>query len=146
METTEFLGKTDIFKYVDEPALRYLADQMSLLSINAGHLIKENEPTPGLCVIKSGSAGVTKAAESGVAEAMLATLGEGSSFGEIGFFDGLPASASVTVMQPMECYFLSRDAFLAGLDQHPEIARGMLIGFVTMVRNTDKLVGKLLCI
>ena len=146
METAEFLGNIDLFKHVDDTALDYLAGQMRLVSLPAGPVIRENEPSGGLYIIRSGVAGVTKAAESGVAEAMLATLGEGSSFGEIGLIDGLPASANVTAMQPMECYFLPRDAFLTGLEEHPEIARGMLPALATMVRNTDKLVGRLLCI
>ena len=125
---------------MEEAALQYLADHMRVVSIPVGPVIRENEPTPGLYIIRSGMAGVTKAAESGSAEAMLATLGAGSSFGEIGLIDGLPASTNVTAMQPMECYFLPREAFLAGLDQHPEIARGMLPALATMVRNTDKLV------
>ena len=108
METAEFLGGVDLFKHSDERALNYLANSMRLPTIPAGIIIKEDEPTPGRYIVKSGAAGVTKAAESGVAEAMLATLGEGNSFGEIGLIDGLAASASISAMQPYGMLLLTQ--------------------------------------
>ncbi len=47
--------------------------------------------------------------------------------------DGLPRSANVTVMQPLECYCLDRDAFFSMLDQHLEMARGLLLSLTGMV-------------
>ena len=89
---------------------------------------------------------MTKAAQTGAAEMVLATLGEGKSFGEIGLIDGLPRSANVIAMEPTEAYFLSRAAFFASLDEHPELARGLLPSLAAMVRNADQAVSKLLCI
>jgi CRP-like cAMP-binding protein len=75
---------------------------------------------------------------------VLAILGQGHSFGEIGLLDGLPPSANVTAMESMECYFLSRDAFLTALEQNPEIAVGLLRVLAGMVRSADQWIAQLL--
>lgn len=146
METIEFLRKVDIFKYVDAEGLNQLASQVRLISLPEGTIMRSNDDVDGLYIIKSGAVGVTKAAESGVAEALLATLRQGASFGEIGLLDGLPRSANVSALEPLECYYLSRESFLNALEEHPEIARGMLPALATMVRNTNKMVAELLSI
>ena len=65
-----------------------------------GHKIRDvtrdTAPVDGLYIIKSGVAKVSKPSESWEAEAVLAILGSGSCFGEIGLLDGLPPSANVT--------------------------------------------------
>ena len=144
VDTVEFLGQVDFLKYMDKESLDYLASKMRLLSLPEGPVIRDKDPADGLYIIKSGVAGVTKSKEKGASEAVLAMLSPGKSFGEIGLIDGLPRTANVSAMGPMECYFLDRDTFLAALDEHPEIARGMLRGLATMVRNADQWIAQLL--
>ena len=109
-----------------------------------GHIIQDTGPPGGLYIIESGMAKVTKAAERGEAEAVLAILKPGSSFGEISLIDGLPSSAGVTTMEPTWCYYLPREAFLAALEESPEIAVGMLPALASMVRNADQWIAQLL--
>ena len=144
METVEFLQKVDLFRNFERDALDRLAIQVRLVSLPEGYIIKEKDPADGLYIIRSGVARVTKSAEEGGTEAVLALLRQGNSFGEIGLIDGLPRSANVTAMEPMECYFLSRDAFLAVLEENHEMCRSLLPALATMVRNADQWVAQLL--
>ena len=137
-ESLELLGTVDLFKQVHPVALEGLAAKMQLMSFPEGPIIKENDRSDGLYIIKSGFARVTKSDESRGLEAVLSILRPGNSFGELGLVDGLPRSATVTAMQPVECYFLRRDAFLTALDEHPEIAVALLLAIAGMVRSADR--------
>ena len=144
METVEFLGKVELFKQVGKDALEQLAPRMRLVYLQQGQIIKDDDPVDGLYIMKAGMAKVTKSAERWEAEAVLAILREGDCFGEISLIDGLPRSASVTAMEPSQCYFLPRETFLAALEENPEIAAGMLPALAAMVRNADRWIAQLL--
>ena len=141
-DTLEFLSNLSMFQCLDREVLESLEDQMRLVSLPEGPIFKENEPVDGLYMIKSGVAKVTKSADVGAPEAVLAILRQGESFGEIGLIDDLPRSADVTAMQPMECYTLDREVFFEVLERHPEMARSMLKALATMVRNADQWVAR----
>ena len=143
-ETVEFLAGLSIFKNVPRDVLEDLAGRVKLVSVPEGPVFMENDPVHELYIIKSGAARVTKAAEGGGPEAVLSILKAGDSFGEIGLIDGLPRSANVTAMQPMECYSLDRDVFFSILDRHPEMARGLFLSLAGMVRNADEWVARTL--
>lgn len=148
MKAVEFIGNIALFKHLNEDALKRLASKVRIVRFPEGHVIRDvgrdNGPTDGLYIIKSGVAKVSRAANEWEAEAVLAILDRGRCFGEIGLIDGLPPSANVTAMEPMECYFLARDAFLSSLEKNPEIALGMLPSLGAMVRNADLWIAQLL--
>ena len=148
VETVEFLRRVDLFKHLKSGALERLATQLRVVHFSDGHMIRDTRrdtaPADGLYIIKSGVAKVTRASNGWEAEAVLAVLRQGQCFGEIGLIDGLPPSASVTAMEPMECYFLPREAFMRALERNPEIAVGMLPGLGTMVRGADQWIAQLL--
>ena len=141
-ETVEFLGQVSVFRSLSPEVLGRMAARMFVVEHPEGPVLREDDPVDGLYVIKSGTAKVTKSAGAGGSEAVLALLQKGDSFGEIALIDGLPRSAGVVAMQPMECYFLGRDAFLGLLDEHPEMARNMLHALAAMVRNADEWVAQ----
>ncbi len=142
--TVQFLGNVDLFKHLERETLERLAEGMRLIYLLEGHITRDHGPPGGLYIIESGMAKVTKAAERGEAEAVLAILKPGSSFGEISLIDGLPSSANVTTMEPTWCYYLPRETFLAALEESPEIAVGMLPALASMVRNADQWIAQLL--
>ena len=144
METEEFLGKVNLFQRLDQRGLRRLAEQVRLIQIPEGHIIQDRDPVDGLYIVRSGTARVSKAAQRGEGEAVLALFGPGESFGEIALIDGLPRSANVIAMEPMECYFLGREAFLAALEQHPDMCLSLLSALATMVRTADRWIAELL--
>jgi len=143
-QIAEFLGKVDLFKNLRREALEILATRVHLVSLPDGHVLRENDPTDGLYIIKSGMARVTKPAGTGKLQVDLATLRRGNAFGEIGLIDGLPRSANVTATEPMECYYLPRPVFLTAMEENPEIAVGMLPALAAMVRNADQVAQTLL--
>lgn len=138
-DKANFLANVELFKHLRPETLRKLASRVNLVSLPVGHVIKENEPTDGLYIIKSGMAQVTKPAGGGDLEVDLATLLQGESFGEIGLIDGLPRSANVTAKEPLTCYYLPRPVFLTAVSENPEIALGMLPAMAAMVRNADEI-------
>jgi CRP-like cAMP-binding protein len=142
VKTIEFLGRVPIFRNLSPRALENIATQLQMVSVAEGAIFREGDSVDGLYVINSGKAKVTKPAEGGGPEAVLAILGEGDSFGEVGLVDGLPRSANVSAMEPMECYYLGRAAFLSALGTSPEIAVGMLPALASMVRNADEWVSR----
>ena len=144
MEAEELLGKVELFKHVDRTCLSHLAAKLQLVSFPEGPLVRENDPGDALYVIKSGVAQVTKSSTLHGMEAVLAILKPGDSFGEVALIDGRPRTADVTVTEPMECYKLSRDAFLAAVREHPEIAIGLLPRLAAMVRAADEWLADLL--
>ena len=148
MGTTDFLAQVGLFKHVKEEGLARLAAQLRLVYLPEGHMIRntsrDTTSVDGLYIVKSGVAKVTKPSQSWEAEAVLAILGHWHCFGEIGLLDGLPPSANVTAMEPMECYVLSRDDFFPALEEYPEIALGMLPGLANMVRSADQWIAQLL--
>ena len=132
METEEFLGKVNLFQRLDQRGLRRLAEQVRLIQIPEGHIIQDRDPVDGLYIVRSGTARVSKAAQRGEGEAVLALI------------DGLPRSANVIALEPMECYFLGREAFLAALEQHPDMCLSLLPALATMVRTADRWIAELL--
>lgn len=145
METVEFLSNVDLFKGLQEIDLQRLAGQMTQVSLPEGDIIRDNDAADGLYIVVTGMAKVTKpAAETSGVEAVLAILRAGNSFGELSLLDGLPRSASVTAMGPMECLFLPRAAFLVSLRDNPEIALGLLAALAGMVRSADQWVAQLI--
>jgi len=144
VDALELLGKMDLFKHCEKDTLELLAAQMSLVNPPEGPIIKENDSPDGLYIVKSGMARVTTSAKGEKAEAVLTILRPGTAFGELGILDGAPRSATVTALQPMECYFLPREAFLTALKEHPEIALGMLPALVAMVRSADRWIADLI--
>ena len=143
-QTVEFLAKVDLFKEVKGEALERLAGQVRIVALGEGEVFfGEDEPSDGLYIMKSGMAKVTKwATGSEGVGAVLSILRQGNSFGEIGLIDGLPRSAGVSAMGPVECYFLPRAEFLSALEESPEIALGMLPALAAMVRNADQWVAQ----
>ena len=142
METTEVLAKLSILQHLGTEEMKILAAGAELVSFAEGPVFEEDDPSDGLFVINRGTAKVTKSSQLGETEAVLNLLKSGDSFGEIGLVDGLPRTATVTAMAPMECWFLSRDAFLKILEERPKIAVSMMMSLAAMVRHADDWVAR----
>ena len=138
MEAKDFFRSVDLFRYLTENQLDQIAGLVVDVSFPEGNIIKEADPSDGMFVIKSGTVKVTKSEAGDIgAEVELAVLHPGNNFGELGLIDGLPRSASITALEPTECYFLPRDGFMQVITAEPEIAVAMLRFFGSMVRHAD---------
>jgi len=145
LDTVEFLAKVGLFSNLQERDIHRLAANIRQVSFPEGDIIQDNDSVDGLYIVKKGMAKVSKSSSGATGvEAVLAILREGDSFGELGLIDGLPRSANVTAMGPVECYFLPRAAFLIALRENPDIARSMLPTLAGMVRTADQWVGQLI--
>ena len=122
--------------------MQLLAARVELVSLADGPVFREDDPSDGLFIIRKGTAKVTKSTEGGDADAVLNLLRPGDSFGEIGLIDGLPRTAAVSAMGAMECWFLSRDAFLEILEERPRMAVAMMMSLAAMVRHADQWVAR----
>lgn len=144
VDTIEGLAKVKLFEHLDHDGLARLASQMQSMSFAHGPIIGENDASDGLYIITSGMVRVTKRSDASQSEAVLDILRPGDTFGELGLIDGLPRSANVSAMGPLECYFLSRDAFQEALKSHPEIALALLPALTSMIRSADRWLGGLI--
>jgi CRP-like cAMP-binding protein len=70
-------------------------------------------------------------------ERILAILGAGTLVGELSMFDGAPRSASVAAIRASKLSFVSRAAFNAMLDAHPEVYRELTIILTRRLRDID---------
>jgi CRP/FNR family transcriptional regulator, cyclic AMP receptor protein len=87
--------------------------------------------------IEDGLLKVSMVSPSG-AERILAIFGAGSIVGELAIIDGLPRSATVTAVRDSELSFLSRAAFEAFTQKHPEIYKHFVTLLATRLRDTDE--------
>ena len=145
MEIVEFLADVGLFSNLQKRDIQRLAVNIRQVSFPDGGIIQDNDSIDGLYIVKKGMAKVSKSSSTtaGV-EAVLGILREGDSFGELGLIDGLPRSADVIAMGPVECYFLSRAAFQIALRENPGIAKNMLPTLAEMVRTANQWVGQLI--
>ena len=70
-------------------------------------------------------------------ERILAFFGPGAIVGELSIIDGLPRSASVVAVRHSALSFLSRAAFDAFAQQHPELYKSLVTLLATRLRETD---------
>lgn len=144
MDTVEFLAKVDLFANLSEKDIHRLAANIREVSFPKGSIIEDADSVDGLYIVVNGMAKVTKPSrDTAGVEAVLSILREGDIFGQLGLVDGLPRSAAVTAMTPVECYYLPRAAFLMALRENPGMARCLLPSLAGMVRNADQWVARL---
>lgn len=56
---------------------------------------------------------------------MLRTVGTGEIVGEMALIDGLPRSADAHALQDTDCLVLSRSAYRAVAERHPDVSLAM---------------------
>jgi len=72
-------------------------------------------------------------------ERILAFLGRGAIVGELSIIDGLPRSLSVVAVRDAALSFLSRAAFEAFSEKHPEVYKSLVRLLAKRVRERDKM-------
>jgi CRP-like cAMP-binding protein len=99
-------------------------------------LFLAGDPGDGCYQVTTGLLKVSMIAPSG-AERILAIVGPGAIVGELSTIDGLPRSASVAAVRNSELSFISRAAFEAVAEQHPEIYKHLVTLLASRLRDTD---------
>jgi CRP/FNR family transcriptional regulator, cyclic AMP receptor protein len=115
----------------------HLFDQGRKVRLGAGQaLFLVGDPGDGCYWVDEGLLKVHVVSHSG-SDRILAILGAGTIVGELSMFDGAPRSASVTAIRASNLSFVSRAAFVATLNAHPEVYRELAIILARRLRLID---------
>jgi CRP/FNR family cyclic AMP-dependent transcriptional regulator len=124
--------------------------QLSLLTRVVGRksyprsstIIAAGDPTDALYIVISGRLKVMMSDDEG-REVILAILGQGEFFGEMGLVDDEPRSATVIAIEPCELLTIARIDFKKCLAENFDIAMGVMRGLVKRLREADRKIGSL---
>jgi CRP/FNR family cyclic AMP-dependent transcriptional regulator len=107
-------------------------DHEALLALGARHsfaedavLMLQDERDERLMLLLAGRVKVTRTAE-GEHELLLAIRDAGELLGELAFIDGLPRTASVTALEPIEALVFGGGTFREYLQRSPRVAVALL--------------------
>jgi len=123
MAHVEF-SRNHLFHKLPESLASLLFDAGEVSDIPAGTIIvNEGEALDRLFVVLSGKVEVyLPESESRFSSVRLTTMGPGDCFGEYGFVDRQPASASIRSIEPVELYGIPFQTLHKFLDSHHSVA------------------------
>ncbi|MCX7891897.1 MAG: cyclic nucleotide-binding domain-containing protein [Burkholderiales bacterium] len=132
-----------LFAQLPEPQLSLLTKVVGRKSYTRGTtIINAGDPTDALYIVISGRLKVMMSDDEG-REVILAILGQGEFFGEMGLVDDAPRSATVIAIEPCELLVMSKADFKKCLSDNFDIAMGVMRGLVKRLRDADKKIGSL---
>jgi CRP/FNR family transcriptional regulator, cyclic AMP receptor protein len=107
----------------------------------AGHaLFRAGDRCEGCYRVEDGLLKLTIVSTNSGTERILAFQGPGAIVGELSVIDGRPRSMSAVAVRDTELSFLSRAAFQAFAEKHPELCQSLLRLVTKRVRERDKMV------
>ncbi|MBN1434574.1 cyclic nucleotide-binding domain-containing protein, partial [Candidatus Fermentibacterales bacterium] len=109
-------------RLLDEPGILETCQAINTTAHQV--LVEQWERSTDLFVVQSGKVNVTDDRSGGF---LITSFEPGEVFGEISFIDGRPRSATVSVAEPGEVLFLSRDAVTGLMDRDPALAANLMI-------------------
>lgn len=114
-----------ILRGLDDGEWRKLLDYAERRQFSAGtHILRKGESDRTLYILQSGRVDVV--VDTARTKRVIATIGAGSVFGELAFFDGAPRLASVDAVEDCELLALTHAAFTKLAAWYPRIARELL--------------------
>ena len=132
------LRNVPLFAVLDEVQLNALATVVSRRSFPKNRVVLQaGDPTDSLFIVITGRTRVQMADDEGK-EVILAVLGPGDFFGEMGLIDDEPRAASVLTTEPCEFVVITKDEFNALLKNNFEIAMVIMRGLVKRLREADR--------
>jgi len=141
--STLLLRNVPLFSMLPENQLALLTGVVSRKSFPRGTtIIAAGDVTESLYVVISGRMKVMMGDDEG-REVILAILGTGEYFGEMGLVDDSPRSASVVALEACELLSLSKRDFKICLNDNFEMAMTVMRGLVKRLREADKKIGSL---
>lgn len=124
----QLLAESSIFRRLSAEDRERLARVASIRTFEEGQTIfSEGDPSTHFFTVVSGRTKVFKTTQAGK-EVILELFGPGDPLGASAAYEGRPFPATAQATEPTTCIALPRDAFLALLEQHPTLARGLLSG------------------
>jgi CRP-like cAMP-binding protein len=143
MDVTAALRNVDLFRDVQQPGLRAVAEIAEPVTLAAGDVvIVDGGPADALYVIRSGSCRVYK--EKGGDAREVVVLGPGTQFGASALLDPAARSATVVAAEPTELLAFRAERLTALLDRDPATAAAFYRALATSLfrrlrRMTDDL-------
>jgi len=121
IEKVLVLRTAGIFDATKDEVLAEVAAIAEIVEAPAGRrIVEEGSNGDSMFVIASGRVRVHRGGHT------LSELGAGELFGEMALLDPEPRSASVTVIEDAQLLRLDQQTLFELIEQHPEVARGML--------------------
>ena len=132
------LRNVPLFSGLDESELEKLSRVAGRKRVERGAaIVRAGECTDSLYVLLAGRAKVTNTDEEG-REIILAWLGPGEFFGEMGLIDRSPRSANVVAAEACELLFLSKEAFQRCMQDNFAVALKLMRILVRRLREADR--------
>lgn len=132
------LRSVPLFQGLDPSSLERLEARMRGRIFRAEETIFHRDDVGNaLYVIRSGRVKIRLTAEDG-RETVLAILSPGDCFGELAVLDGEPRSADAVAMERTETLLLTRDEFLAALEQSATLAKRVIVLLSQKLRQTNE--------
>ena len=132
-DTVALLKQVPLFEGLSRRELEQIMKVAKEIDFDEGHAIVEEGATGvGFHLMLEGEASVL------VGGRKRATLRSGDYFGEMSLIDGGPRSATVKTVTPVRTIALTSWAFLPLLDDHPTMARKLLVEMSRRLRNVEK--------
>lgn len=141
--STLLLRNVPLFSVLPEHQLALLTGVVSRKSFpRSTVIINAGDITESLYVVISGRMKVMMSDDEG-REVILAILGPGEYFGEMGLVDDSPRSATVVALEACELLSLAKRDFNSCLQDNFEMAMTVMRGLVKRLREADKKIGSL---
>ena len=141
--STAVLKAVPLFTTISEEQLRMLTTMVTRRSASRNTTIMSSgDATDSLYIVLSGRLKVMMSDSEGK-EVILAILGPGEFFGEMGLIDDEPRSASVVTIEPCELLSIAKRDFKRVLTENGEMAMSVMRGLVRRLREADRKIGSL---
>jgi len=132
------LRNVPLFAGLDQSELEKLSRVAGRRRAERGEfVVRAGEDTDALYILISGRAKVTNSDEEG-REIILAVLGPGESFGEMGLIDGSPRSANVVAQEASELVVVSKQDFQRCMQDNFQVALKLMQVLVRRLREADR--------
>ena len=143
MVSTAVLKAVPLFASFPEEQLRVIATTVTRRSAaRANTIMAAGDATDSLYIVLSGRLKVMMSDSDGK-EVILAILGPGEFFGEMGLIDEEPRSASVVTLEPCELLSIAKRDFRKCLAENFEMSMAVMRGLVRRLREADRKIGSL---
>jgi len=132
------LRNIPLFSGLDESELERLSRVALRKRAGRGEqVVRAGEAAESLVIMLTGRAKVTNFDEEG-REIILAWLGPGEFFGEMGLIDSSPRSASVIAVEPCELLTLGKHEFQRCMQENFQVAQKLMQILVRRLREADR--------
>jgi CRP/FNR family cyclic AMP-dependent transcriptional regulator len=141
--STAVLKAVPLFATISDEQLRMLTTMVTRRSASRNTTIMSSgDATDSLYIVLSGRLKVMMSDSEGK-EVILAILGPGEFFGEMGLIDDEPRSASVVSIEPCELLSIAKRDFKRVISENSEMALSVMRGLVRRLREADRKIGSL---